>query len=310
MAEDPKAFLKRMSAARAAVNQKQFVRAQTRAHRLLSRGKPTRAFYYPACGSDFVRPLQHFSDRCDTFVFCDWGGGGAAQFVAAMKGMKADRPRRFPDDAPDFIQFPIDRGRVKELANMGHFLVKFFPELPPNLAAYLGNPPSSKGHYAELWIKPKHGRRRFVRVFWLAMEAVNLYWKLFARRGIAPRILCIKNWGHIGGEWTPFGNWQAHLGQTVRAGRVAPELLVARENDHDWPWTVQVDRFDDWDERPVLVLKRKSGTLNALQKPKEQPLLKGKRRDPWRKKYLKPGEAPRPKPTRLLLLEKLKADKK
>lgn len=310
MPEDPKDFLKRMSAKRAVVNQEQLVKARTRAHRLLSSGKPTRVFYYPGCGSDFARPLRRFSDRCDTFIFCDWSGGEAETFVAAIKGIKSDRPARGPDDAPDFIHFPLDEGDVKELANMGQFLVKFFPELPPNLASFLANPLSARGRYAELWITTEHGGCKFVRVFWLAMEGVNLYWKLFARRGTAPRILCIKNWGHTGGEWTPFGNWKAHLGQTVRAGRVAPELLVAREGDHDWPWRVQVECVEDWDERPVWVWKRKSGTLNANQKAKEQSLLKGKRRDPWRKKYLKPGEAPRPKPTRLLLLEKLKADKK
>jgi hypothetical protein len=149
---------------------------------------------------------------------------------------------------------------VKALANMEQFLAKFFPELPWNLAAYLANPLSPKGHYAELWVTTQRGKPKFVRVFWLAMEGVNLYWKLFAQRGIAPRILCIKNWGHIGGEWTPFGNWQAHLAQVVQAGPRKPELLVARKGDHDWPWTLPVAEFNDWDDQPVMMWARKRPT--------------------------------------------------
>jgi len=255
MAEDPKAFLKRMGEARAALNQDQPVRARIQAHEALSGGKRGRVFYYPACGSDFAYPLRRFSDRCNTFVFCDWRkGGAAASFVAAMEGIKTPRPLRCPDDAPDFIHFPVEEGDVKELANMEHFLATFFPELPSNLAAYLANPPSPRGHYAELWVAGKRGKPRFVRVFWLAMEGVNLYWKLFAQKGTAPRILCIKNWGHIGGEWTPFGNCWAHLAKVVRDGPSEPELLVARKGDHDWPWTRLVDEYDDWDHDHTVIM--------------------------------------------------------
>ena len=148
-------------------------------------------------------------------------------------------------------------------------------------------------------------------VFLVAAEGTCLYLKLFAKQAAAPRTLCIKNWGHIGGEWTPFGNWQAHLANAVRAGRVAPELLVACEGDHDWPWPVQVERFEDWGDRPVVMWERKPATPHTNQKGQEQPLPKGKLRDPWRKKYVKPGALPSPKRTHhLALLAMLKTKKK
>ena len=143
------------------------------------------------------------------------------------------------------------------------------------------------------------------------MEGTNIYLKLFAKRSAAPLRLCIKNWGHIGGGWTPFGNWQAHLGKAVRAGRVAPELLVAREGDHDWPWTVQVERFEDWDDRPVVVWRKETMTMSTDKNPKDQPPPKRRRRSPFLPKNIKPGCEPSPKRTHhLLLLEKLKTDKK
>jgi hypothetical protein len=80
------------------------------------------------------------------------------------------------------------------------------------------------------------------------------------RTRVPPRILRIKNWGLIGGEWTPFGNWQAHLGKVVQAGPRRPELLVARKGDHDWPWTLCVDEFKDWDDQPVMMWARKRPT--------------------------------------------------
>jgi len=276
MAEDPKPFLKLMSEKRAALNQGHLVRQQIQAHNFLSSGKLGRVCYYPACGSDFAYPLRRFSNLCDTFVFCDWSEGGGARFVAAIEEIKAHRPQRFPDNAPDFNHYPVDEGDVKELANMDHFLAKFFPELPSNLAGYLANPHSPKGHYAELWITAEHGKPRFLRVFWLAMEGVNLYWKLFSRKGTAPRILCIKNWGHIGGEWTPFGNWQAHLGQVVQTGPRKPELLVAREGDHDWPWTLPVGSFKDWDaleEKPIIMWRRKNPASRKRQVGKRKNQL-------------------------------------
>jgi hypothetical protein len=263
MPEDPKELFKDRSKERAAKNQEQQLQAPKRAHRFLSRGKRTRVFYYPACGSDFAYPLQHFSDRCDTFVFCDWTFSDENSFLEQIKKkeIKATRPRRNPDNAPDFLDFPLHQTDVRELANMEHILAEFFPKMPSMLRKFLADPPLAKGHYAELWVTTKRGAKdgppKFVRVFWLAMEGVNLYWKLFSRNGIAPRILCIKHWGHIGGEWTRFGIWQEHLGRVVQAGPSEPELLVARKGDHDWPWTLPVAEFNDWDDKPVVMWARK-----------------------------------------------------
>ena len=51
--------------------------------------------------------------------------------------------------------------------------------------------------------------------------------------------------------------------------------------------------------------------MSTDQNPKDQPLPKGKLRDPWRPKYVKPGALPRPKRTHhLALLAVLKTKKK
>lgn len=270
MAEDPKAFFKRMSTDRAVVNQKHMLLARQYANRFLSKAEITGVFCYLGCGSDFAYPLQHFSDRCDTFVFCDWTNGAENLFLDRIKGLKVDRPRRVPDDLPDFLDFPLDQTIVGELANMGHLLTRFFPSMASNLVTYLANPASAKGHYAEFWVKDSNDTSKFVRVFWLAMEGVNLYTKLFTENQTAPRVLCIKNWGHIGGEWTPFGNWQAHLGTIVRTSRKKPEYLVAREEDHDWPWTVRVAEFRDWDDRPVIVWARNQAAVRRQKRSKQR----------------------------------------
>jgi hypothetical protein len=51
--------------------------------------------------------------------------------------------------------------------------------------------------------------------------------------------------------------------------------------------------------------------MSADQHPKDPPPPKRRLPDPWRRKTIKPGYEPRPKPTHLLLLgKKFKADKK
>jgi hypothetical protein len=51
--------------------------------------------------------------------------------------------------------------------------------------------------------------------------------------------------------------------------------------------------------------------MSTDQNPKDQPPPKRRVPNPFRRKNIKPGEEPRPKPTHLLLLlEKLKTDKK
>jgi hypothetical protein len=229
-------------------------------------------FYYPACGLDFLYPLQHFSDRCDTFVFCDWKVGDKQLFLDQINTIKAGRPEGIADVAPDFFDSLLQQADVEKLANMEDILARFFQAMPPNLRRFLADPSSQEKHYAELWITDSGGEKKFVRVFWFAMEGVNIYWKLFAQHGIAPRILCIKNWGrHDDNDndkkwWTPFGEWQAHLGQVVQDSHSEPEFLVARKGDHNWPWTVPVAEFNDWGEQQVVMWER------------EKPASPGRRR--------------------------------
>lgn len=243
MPEDPKRVFKIIT---------ERTRKVREALKLVSSGKSP-CFYYPACGDDFAYPLQHFSDRCDTFVFCDWNEHEPTSFVAAIKKINSISAR-------GLLEFAIDAVDVEGLANMQQLMAKFFPKLPANLAAYLSDPPRSKGHYAELSVKQKRRKPKLVQALWFAMEGVNLYSKLFASQGTAPRILCIKNWGHNRDAWTPFGNSWAHLAKLVQDGRSGPEFLIARENDHDWPWTRFVDGFDDWDDQPVFMWARQQPT--------------------------------------------------
>ena len=261
-------------------------------------------FYYPACDSDFRYPLKRFIGRCDTFVFCDWLFGGWGNDAAF--GDWVDRMRQFPVTA----EAPLPDEKVRQLAvldeewaNAMGFVVA---DARAEMREYLARRPKPQGHYFQIQV----GSTK-LDVFLFAAEGTCLYLKLFAKRGAAPRILCIKNWGHIGGEWTPFGNWQAHLGNAVRASRLTPELLVAREGDHDWPWPVQVERLEDWDDRAVVMWRKETTTMSTDQNPKDQPPPKRRVPNPLRRKNIKPGQEPRPKRTHhLLLLGKLKPDKK
>jgi hypothetical protein len=304
MAEDPKAIFRRSAEQQAARESAAKAERQKQAIGLLETLPDRQVFCYPGCGTDFGRPVTQFSNRCDTFIFCDWlfgrwGDDGA--FVDWVDGF---------DQFPITAKCPLPDETVRqfteldeEWANTVGFVAE---EARAEIREYLAERPKPKGHY--LQIQTGSGR---LDVFLFAAEGTNLYLKLFAKRGAAPRILCIKNWGHIGGEWTPFGNWQAHLGNAVRASRVTPELLVAREGDHDWPWPVQVDRFEDWDDRAVVMWRKETTTMSTDQNPKDQPTPKRKLRDPWRRKTMKSGHEPRPKTTLLLgLPEKLKTDKK
>jgi hypothetical protein len=182
-----------------------------------------------------IRPLQETLYECDEESALTKDGRPVS--ITAESTLSDETARQFAE---------LD----EEWANTVGFVAE---ESRAEIREYLAERPKPKGHYLQI----QAGSRR-LDVFLFAAEGTGLYLKLFAKRGAAPRILCIKNWGHIGGEWTPFGNWQAHLGKAVQAGRVTPELLVAREGDHDWPWPVQVERFEDWDDRPV-VMWRKEG---------------------------------------------------
>jgi hypothetical protein len=122
-------------------------------------------------------------------------------------------------------------------------------QAPHLMRDYLARCPQPKGRYFQVEFQ-----KRSLDVFLFAAEGTSLYLNLFAMRGTAPRILCIKNSGNAGGEWTHFGKWQGPLGRTVREGRIWPKLLLAREGDHDWPWGGE--RFEDWEDRAVILSRR------------------------------------------------------
>ncbi len=244
MAEDPKEFLRRMSAHTTKVEE---------ALKSIESGK-SHCFYYPGCGNDFIYPLQHFSDKCDTFVFCDWKVGDRDSFL--------ERMRTIPDvTIRNDTSLPVIDA-LKRLANMEDILARFFPQIPPNLRQFVGNPAIKAGEEGQ-FVELKIGNaEKIVKVFWLAMEGVNVYWRLFGKHRIAPRILCIKK--HLGLDcdngWTHFEDWGGYLAAVVRDSACEPEWLVTRENGHNWPWTQVVDRFVDWDDRPVIMWGRQRPT--------------------------------------------------
>jgi len=258
--ESPNGFLRKLAAEGACRRRAQLLQARTSALKFIADGDSDGVFYYPACGSDLEYPLRHFSERCQTFVFCDWTPGAQESFLEAVTKLKAEREVAVRDKQPVFLHFPLAPSDLKDLAVLHGLLVKSFPGMHPNLAAYVGSPASAKGHYAQLWITGADSKTRIVRVFWFTMEAVNLYSRLFAQKRKAPRILCIKTRCQNWDGWTRFGDWQAHLAKAVQDGPRKPRWLVAREGKHDWPWTLLVDRFEDWDfradEPPVMMWAR------------------------------------------------------
>ena len=241
MPENPKAVLKQMSAP---------IRKVDQALKSISSGN-SKCFYYPGCGNDFIYPLQNFSDKCDTFVFCDWKVGDKDSFLETIRTI------------PDVVVTGYYDGSIPpkclepfEFFNMEDILARFFPQIPPSLCQFVGTLSSKDGAFVELEIGK--AEKKIVHVFWLPMEGVNVYSKLFALQRIAPHILCIKkNAGGDGDDgWTRFGDCWGHLAAVVRDSNHEPEWLVARENGHNWPYTQIVDRFDDWDDRPVIMWGR------------------------------------------------------
>ena len=231
--EDPKSYLRRLQAA-------------------LER-HAKKCFYYPCCGSDFSYPLRHFSKWCNNFIFCDWMPGGKGSFLDQINAIQVEPPEGIPVVAPDSYGDCLHRDKVYDLANIKSILREFFPQVPSTLSRFLVAPSVPEKQYAELWITDSEGETRFVRVSWLAMEGVNIYWKLFTKRRLAPRILCLKHWGGDDESWTPFGEWEGHLRQLVQNSCAESEFLVARKRDHNWPWKRRVAKFTDWDEEPVVM---------------------------------------------------------
>ena len=169
-------------------------------------------------------------------------------------------------------------------------------EARAEIREYLAERPKPKGHYLQI----QAGGSR-LDVFLFAAEGTVPLPKTVRQTGAAPRVLCIKNWGHIGGEWTPFGNWQAHLGNAVRASRVTPELLVAARVTMIGLGPSRWERLEDWDDRAVVMWRKESTTMSTDQNSKDQPPPKRRRR-PASPQEHQAGHEPRPKPTHLLLL--------
>jgi len=201
-------------------------------------------FFYPACGNDFDYPLLNFGRACRTFIFADWAGGDAAAKGIPRWPEKGDR---LTDQISCTASLELSPQSIEPLGNMTSLLNRHFNDqvggLPSSVCRYLGTggPRPRGARYAEF----ADGQPEPIRFYHLCLEGVSLYENLFAARKIAPRILCIKRCGGIGG-WTHFRDGQAHLAKLIKRTRRWPQYLIVDEGNHDWPYPHLVQEFVDW----------------------------------------------------------------
>src|SRR5207237_401714 len=83
-------------------------------------------------------------------------------------------------------------------------------------------------------------KTRQISLFYFRAEAVTLYFNLFNKQSVAPRIICLKQCedGFGGQNWTTFRNWHGPLGRLVQENRMKPELIVTSYDppEYNWPW--------------------------------------------------------------------------
>lgn len=240
MSESVKAFLKRRNVRLHPSLDPKTLERQTleRAAKFLAKPYRGGVFFYPACGDDYEYPLHRFGSACHTFVFCDW-----KTFSEPLDCLQPGRSvaKGISCTAP----CPLGAEAIESLGDMTTLLRNQFG--PPNqgmdyqLCAYLGRLHPRKGWYAEL----ANGVATIIKCFFFHLEGVNLYRKLFSSRNVAPEVMCIKNWGNIGGEWTQFGKWNAPLGQSLRHDSRQPKFIIT-DRKHDWPYKQLVEKFPGW----------------------------------------------------------------
>ena len=184
---------------------------------------PRKVCFYPACGFDW-NPIQRFTDRCRTFIYCDWDSY-----------YTPDRLERALHQLPAGLELenmePVDDELLEEITET---------LVPAHLQPPAQPPAEEWGHRIIL----RSGGRR-VKLFFLLTEGVKTYWSLFKSLSITPEILCIIKQDR---NWTDFALWANPLGRVVHSQwPKSPKYLAVGPEQHDWPlWNVEAARFENW----------------------------------------------------------------
>ncbi|MCI0621382.1 MAG: hypothetical protein L0387_06895, partial [Acidobacteria bacterium] len=125
--------------------------------------KGAKAFYYPACGTDWEFPLGEFQEKCDTFIFCDWpwahneheADGNMRHLGWLVPGYS------FRENLVCNHSCPLDCNFVEKLDDMTGSLAKFFggpnTGMRSELCEYLGQRKEPWARYAELVLTLPNG---------------------------------------------------------------------------------------------------------------------------------------------------------
>ena len=180
----------------------------------------SRTFFYPACDVDW-QPLHRFTHLCDTFVYCD---------------MQADS-KRF-DDFKSVIKQDIPPGvglRVESVQDIKNDDVRQLAE-PSGMEFNVPGVESPWGKSVRL-VRTVGAVERKITLFYLRAEGVTLYTNLFSKRGVAPRVVCVK--GRESDNWTTFRLWDGFLGRALWDNPAQPQIVVAdgEQPEYDWPWS-------------------------------------------------------------------------
>jgi hypothetical protein len=200
--------------------------------------RPHSLFFYPAGLYDW-QPLRLFSELCQTFIYCDVAVshehfGQGLEGLAAIGVRLAGEPK---DISAKELGLGIDERPI--------WLRQY---LPPEFNPDFEQAISLIRHHGGPW-----GRQfscaiagRELSVYCLRAEAFHCYAALFARRNVAPKVVCLRREWDGQNRLLDMDSWAAPLGRAV-ADSPQPELLVTNtDRKDDWPWRREWKRFDDW----------------------------------------------------------------
>ena len=222
---------------------------------LVERLKVGDAFFYPSSGFDWF-PLSRFSDRCSVFIYCDYFKK-LQDFTAAVSSIHTGTPDRNTLRCEAIHELtPAELG-CSSTGAPPSFLTRAELEAYQRCYRRVGSP-QGWGRKVDVLVNVDGNERRVVLIF-LCADGVATYLKLFNEQKQAPRFLCIKCCGDgFGFNWTNYNDWSEPLGRAVlanlRDNRKAPDYLIT-DREHDWPWSVAVHQFVDWDDRPTLYVR-------------------------------------------------------
>jgi hypothetical protein len=225
-------------------------KAKDTASAFLSNPAQKGVFFYPRFGMDYLQPLHEFAHACQTFIFCDWGfanGGNReeATFTQWFKDLQ-EHCRNRAIIHRWIATTRLDDAQVQRLTNTDSLVAHFFPNrrpaIPPALQEYRNAPNPARAIHANLLVNGSDGDQHDIQVFFIAAEAVGLYWNLYMQKKKAPEYLCVKRWWNIN-EWTQLNAWNAHLGQVLELSGRYPAYLIDWALQPGWPYAHPVPIF-------------------------------------------------------------------